>query len=90
MDAHTRAAALINSLLEAERIPAKRVFVGRTGSLLVTFYGRESAERATELFQPFVSGLRIGEGFDPGETTSIRNARRADVKVYRVAGHLAA
>lgn len=85
-----RAKELITNLLQVESIPCKRVHVGPLGSILCTFYGRASAEKAAELFQPFAGKLAVVEGYDPGIATDIRNGRRDEVRVYRVGGLMGA
>jgi len=80
----------IARLLELQRIPAKRVFVGRLGTLTVTLYGEASALKVAALVAPFAKVDHVGPGFDPGKATEIHNARRTDVPVWRVHGTITA
>ena len=78
----TEAKALIEKLLTASQIGCKTVWVGRSGSLLLTFYSVKAAREAATLIAPFAGNLKLAEGYD-GEP-------RTKNRVWRVAGLMAA
>jgi hypothetical protein len=77
----TSAKALIEKVLKASRIGVKTVWVGRSGSILATFYSLDAAREAAVLFGSFATHLKVAEGYDD-DAADHRNYR----KVYRVAG----
>lgn len=79
---------LIEKLLTASRVGFKSVWVGRSGSLLLTFYSVEAARKAAALIADFAEGLKIADGYD--DSDMLPNGQRDYRKVYRVAGRMAA
>jgi hypothetical protein len=78
----TEAKTLIEKLLTASQIGCKTVWVGRSGSLLLTFYSAKAAQEAAVLLSSFARNLKIGEGYD--------DSAKGHSKVYRVAGMMEA
>lgn len=84
---HERARDLIARLCPT----ARKVFVGRLGTVTVTFRGEGAARQALHKLAPCLApGASVVPGFDAGTTTPIANARRRDVPVWRVHGRLSA
>lgn len=75
-------------LFKAEGLPVKSLFVGRSGTLTVTLHGEATARKVAALVDPFAAVRHVGAGFDPGQSTAVHNARRADVRVWRVHGSI--
>jgi hypothetical protein len=81
-----RAQTLIFGLLEARQIACKAVWVGRSGTLLLTFHSRSMAELGALALADFATGLKIGSGSDDGPRQG--NGRRARHPVWRIAGRM--
>lgn len=77
------AKTLIQDVLKAQGIGVKTVWVGRSGSILVTFFSIEAAREAATLFTSFAINLKIADGYDD-------KPDRSYTKVYRVAGLMSA
>lgn len=73
---------LIEKLLKASSIGCKTVWVGRSGSLLLTFYSVKAAREALTVLAQFSANLSLADGYDDTE--------RGYTRVWRVAGLMGA
>ena len=84
MEKHQLAKSLIEKLCPT----AKSVFVGRMGSVIVTFRGECPARNAAYTLAPVLKNIKIAQGFDPGISTDMKQGRRLEVPVWRIGGNL--
>ena len=81
---HDRFRDKLAALFEAEGVPVKSIFVGRSGTLTITLYGKSAAEDVAGLIHPFARVRGMIAGMDPGVTTGVHNGRPREVRVWRV------
>lgn len=73
---------------KAAGFPVKDLKLLNGRRFCATFHGLESANGAAALLTPVLEQIVVAPGFDLGKATDIANARRRDVKVWRVHGWL--
>lgn len=69
---------LIERLLKVSAIGCKSVWVGRSGSILVTFYSLAAAREALTVLGQFAGNLKLGDGYDA--------TLKGHSRVWRIAG----
>lgn len=78
----TSAKDLIENLLKASGVGCKKVWVGRSGSMLLTFYSIKAARDALPLLAQFSEKLSLADGYD--------DTAQGYTRVWRVAGLMGA
>jgi hypothetical protein len=79
---HAKAKQLIEGVLSVSDIGVKSVWVGRSGSLLLTFFSLEAARDALVRMSDFANSMKIADGYD--------GSGRDRSKVYRLVGMMGA